>query len=72
MNTVSDRRVLAAMARHGLIKWPADNCIIPKTGQPHSYVDEVPSIGRSFMYKGRKFRLEYAAGCFYPFVTSHA
>jgi hypothetical protein len=72
-NVVRDLALLRRMAKAGwitLFKEP----ISPWGARPSlpRYVDDGPKLeGRmDFTYAGRKYRLEYFSGCFYPFVVA--
>ena len=56
---ITDGRILSAMARRNLIKYPIDI--------GHPYVDE-EKRGMDFIYKNNNYRIKYFSGCFYPFV----
>ena len=59
---VRNSNTLKAMAKKGHFKYPVDD-----TNNP--YVDELnnPMV---FVYKGKKYKIEYLSGCFYPFVLT--
>lgn len=64
---ITNGQTLRMLERAGKIKMP-ENIHCPtgkKWGAGFSYVD---ADSGSFTYKGRKFTIQYADGCFFPFV----
>jgi hypothetical protein len=53
------------LAKAGLIKFPVDT---NSKGKPFAYVDNGKDDNDSFEHKGKKYRLKYHSGCFYPFL----
>jgi hypothetical protein len=58
---------LKMLERAGLVKCPPENCRPKgkKWGAGFSYVD---AESGNITHKGRKFTIQYADGCFFPFV----
>lgn len=64
---ITNIRTLKMLERAGKIKEPLGS-LKPanlKWGKGYSYVD---ADSGTFSYKGRKFTVQYADGCFFPFV----
>lgn len=64
---ITNIRTLKMLERAGKIKEP-EIFLRPKGakwGKDYSYVDADTG---TFSYKGRKFTVQYADGCFFPFV----
>lgn len=63
---VNDTRTLKMLAKAGKIVWP----VLTNNSQkiPFKYVDEIEGVGASFEHNGKKYRLKYHSGCFYPYV----
>jgi len=63
---VNDTRTLKALSAANKIVWPV--MTNNSKGKPFRYVDEVKGVGMSFEHNGKKYRLKYHSGCFYPYV----
>lgn len=67
---VRDGRTLRALERAGHIEEPSKG-LRPKGarwGSGYAYVDQADEKPPEFTHKGRRYKVSYIDGCFFPFV----